>query len=215
MVKMESDIKKNISEFVKAAHMVGRYNLLNCSSGNMSQRLPDGKIMLSKSGSWLAELDQDEISICEVETGNILNDVKPTVENVFHRGIFNQREDVNTILHFQSPYATIIACSCKSYFNFNVIAEIPLYIRNIETVPYLVPGSAELAEAVINATKESDLVIMKNHGLVAVGKDYRDVIQKAKFFELACEIMINSNGQVNYLSDVDIENLDKYILKKS
>ena len=212
---MKSDINKNIDEFVKAAQMVGRYQLLNCSSGNMSQRLSDGQVMLSKSGSWLGELTDEEISICDIETGDILNDVKPTVENVFHRGILQQREDVNTILHFQSPYATIIACSCKSYFNFNVIAEVPLYIGNIETVPYLVPGSVELAEAVIDAASESNLVIMKNHGLVAIGKDYRDVIQKAKFFELACEIMINSNGQVNYLTDEDIADLDKYILKKS
>jgi len=212
---MEPSIKKNIEEFVKAAKMVGYYNLLNCSSGNLSQRISDGKILLSKSGSWLAEITDEEVSLCELASGKILNDVKPTVENLFHRGIMKQRDDVNTILHFQSPYATIIACSCKNYFNFNVIAEIPLYIGNIGTVPYLVPGSAELAAAVINATKESDMVIMRNHGLVAVGKDYRDVIQKAKFFELACEIMINSNGQVNYLNDEDISDLDKYILKKS
>jgi len=212
---MEPSIKKNIEEFVKAAKMVGYYNLLNCSSGNLSQRISDGKILLSKSGSWLAEITDEEVSLCELASGKILNDVKPTVENLFHRGIMKQRDDVNTILHFQSPYATIIACSCKDYFNFNVIAEIPLYIGNIGTVPYLVPGSAELAAAVINATKESDMVIMRNHGLVAVGKDYRDVIQKAKFFELACEIMINSNGQVNYLNDEDISDLDKYILKKS
>ncbi|MFA8342732.1 MAG: class II aldolase/adducin family protein, partial [Rhodothermaceae bacterium] len=198
---MESSIKKSINEFVNAAKMVGRYGLLNCSSGNMSQRLSDDKVLLSKSGSWLAELTDEEVSLCELSSGEILNDKKPTVENLFHRGIMEQREDVNTILHFQSPYATIIACSCKSYFNFNVIAEIPLYIGNIETVPYLVPGSAELADAVVNAAKESDMIIMKNHGLVTVGKDYRDVIQKARFFELACEIMINSNGQVNYLSE--------------
>lgn len=212
---MESDIKKKIDEFVDAANMVGRYKLINCSSGNMSQRLPENKIMLSKSGGWLAELTNDEVSLCDLDSGNILNDVKPTVENVFHRGIMKLREDVNTVLHFQSPYATIIACSCKSYFNFNVIAEIPLYIGKIETIPYIVPGSIQLAEAVINATEKSNLVIMKNHGLVAVGKDYRDVIQKAKFFELACEVMINSNGQVNYLSDEDIADLDKYILNKS
>lgn len=215
MVKMESDIKKKINEFVKAANKVGYYKLLNCSSGNMSQRLDEKKMLMSKSGSWLEELNENEVSICEIESGKVLNDIKPTVENVFHRGILNNREDVNTVLHFQSPYATIIACSCKSYFNFNVIAEVPIYIGSIDTVPYLVPGSIELAEAVINSAKTNNLIIMKNHGLVAVGKDYNDVIQKAKFFELACEIMIKSNGQVNYLTEADVENLNKYILKKT
>jgi ribulose-5-phosphate 4-epimerase/fuculose-1-phosphate aldolase len=34
------------------------------------------------------------------------------------------------------------------------------------------------------------MVIMKNHGLVTVGRDYDDAIQKAGFFELACQVLL-------------------------
>jgi ribulose-5-phosphate 4-epimerase/fuculose-1-phosphate aldolase len=38
-----------------------------------------------------------------------LNQKKPTVEIRFHSGIMRERDDVNWILHFQSPFATAVA----------------------------------------------------------------------------------------------------------
>jgi ribulose-5-phosphate 4-epimerase/fuculose-1-phosphate aldolase len=36
------------------------------------------------------------------------------------------------------------------------------------------------------------LAILKNHGLVSVGKDFNDAIQKAVFFEMACRIILTN-----------------------
>jgi len=49
-----------------------------------------------------------------------------------------------------------------------------------------------LAEAVADAFKDpqTHLAILKNHGLVTVGKDFNDAIQKAVFFEMACRILL-------------------------
>ena len=41
-----------------------------------------------------------------------------------------------------------------------------------------------------NAMKDSNIVILANHGLVTVGVDFNDAIQRAVFFELACQILI-------------------------
>ena len=58
-------------------------------------------------------------------------------------------------------------------------------------VDYLQPGSEELAEAVVSASEEHDMIIMRKHGAVTVGKDFNDAIQKAMFFELVCEVLIH------------------------
>ena len=46
----------------------------------------------------------------------------------------------------------------------------------------------------IDALKDSQshLAILKNHGLVTVGRDFNDTIQKAVFFELACRILLTN-----------------------
>lgn len=208
------DYKKEKQEFIKAAHKAAALNLMKCSSGNLSCRVDDDVVLLSKTGSWLSEITEEEISVCTISGGEILNKVKPTVENIFHRGILKNRPEMNVVLHFQSPNATTIACSSVKYFNFNIIAEIPLYIGEVGIVPYLVPGSPKLAEAVIEAGKKNGLIIMKSHGLVTMGKDFNDAIQKACFFELACDILFRSGGQVNYLKEDDIKELEKFYKKK-
>ena len=106
---MQTDASQ-IDAFVAAAHKAGRYGLVTCSSGNLSRRVTADRLMLSASRSWLAELTPQQVAVCELSSGNVLNDVKPTVESVFHRGILKARPEVNVVLHFQSPYATAIAC---------------------------------------------------------------------------------------------------------
>ena len=58
----------------------------------------------------------------------------------------------------------------------------------------LPPGSAELAQATIDALADSQthIAVLKNHGLVSVGTDFNDAIQKATFFEMACRIILTN-----------------------
>ena len=63
---------------------------------------------------------------------------------------------------------------------------------------HLPPGSSQLAQAVIDVFKDTQtqLAILKNHGVVTVGKDFNDAIQRAVFFEMACQILqINPNAK--------------------
>ena len=195
-----------LEEFVSACHKAAKYNLVKCSSGNMSWQISESLALLSASSSWLSELSQDQVSVCQIQSGQCVNGINPTCESVFHLGILKNRLQHNVVLHFQSPYATAIACGDPSVYNFNVIIEIPVYIGKPAVVEYYPPGSQELADAVINAMKDHDLAILKNHGLVTVGKNFDDAIQKAVFFELACKILLTQSKpetlteeQVDYL----------------
>ena len=99
-----------IEEFVRQARRVGAAGLTICSSGNLSWRLDNDEVLLSGTGSWVPELTPDRVSVCRLSTGEILNGVKPSMESVFHMGVLRNRPDMNVVLHFQSPYATTIAC---------------------------------------------------------------------------------------------------------
>lgn len=100
---------EHIEEFVKQAHRVGDAGLTVCSSGNLSWRVGD-EVLVSGTGSWVPSLTKDKVAVCRLETGEILNGVKPSMESVFHLGVLRGRPDVNVVLHFQSPYATAVAC---------------------------------------------------------------------------------------------------------
>ena len=79
--------------------------------------------------------------------------------------------------------------------DFNVTLEGPLYVgREIPVVPFLPPGSDELAAAVVEALADHDIVLMSNHGQVACGKDFPETFRRAVFFEMACRIIVLSRG---------------------
>ena len=183
-----------------ACHKAASHGLLRYSSGNLSWRVGDGRMLVTRTRSWLGRLTEDDIAVCAIEDGASLNGVKPTVEVRFHAGILRTRPDVNVVLHYQSPCATALACQKKTRVNYNVIPEIPFYIGPVGQVPYLPPGSPELADAVTAAMATHDLAMMVNHGQVTVARDFDHAIQNAGFFELACEIILVSGNNVNALS---------------
>lgn len=185
--------EEKISEFVAACRKACECGLLRYSSGNLSCRLDDELVAVSASRSWLGEMTADDVVICRLADGEIIGGREPTVESGFHLGTLRCREDMDVVLHFQSAFATAIACGDAKEYNFNVIPEVPVYIGEIGYVDYLPPGSKELADAVVSAMEGHDLAILQNHGQVVVGKDFRDVIQKAGFFELACEILMRQD----------------------
>ena len=117
------------------------------------------------------------------------------MEAGFHLGTMRKRPEVGCVLHFQSPCATVVACMKDKPKDFNVTLEGPLYVgREIPVVPFLPPGSDELAAAVVEALADHDIVLMSNHGQAACGKDFRDTLRRAVFFEMACRIIVLSRG---------------------
>jgi ribulose-5-phosphate 4-epimerase/fuculose-1-phosphate aldolase len=202
--------------FVAQARRVGAAGLTLCSSGNLSWRVADDEALVSSTGSWLPELTADKVTLCRISDGAVLDGLKPSMESSFHLGVMRARPDVGVVLHFQSTYATAVACMKKKPANFNVTAEVPCYLgREIPVLPYFRPGSPELAAAVTEAMRTHDCVLLANHGQVVCGRDFDDAFQKAMFFEMACGIIVNAGADnYNTLTDAEIDDLDKYILGK-
>ena len=97
--------------------------------------------------------------------------------------------------------ATTIACSKKLYRDFFVIPEIPYYIGSIGIIPYKDPGSVNLVKAVTSAIRKHNLLILKNHGQIVTGRDFREAIQRAAFLEFASGIILHAGGRVRVLSE--------------
>lgn len=205
---------EQIGTFVAQAHRVGAAGLTVCSSGNLSWRIGD-EVLISGTGSWVPSLEREKVSVCRLSTGEVLNGVKPSMESGFHLGVLRERPDVDVVLHFQSPYATAVACMKEHPADFNVTAEVPCHVgREIPAIPYYRPGSPELAHAVVTAMRDHNSILLLKHGQVVCGKDFNQAFERAMFFEMACRIIIQSGGAYTVLTPAEIADLDTYILGK-
>ena len=174
---------------------IAEEGLVKASSGNYSYRstLNDKNMFITATGLWFKHARKEDIIECDIKSRKPIDkDQHPSSEIEFHARIYETRNDVRVIIHCQPVHSTIIACSSFENINFNVIPEIPYYIKHIGHIEYIRPGTLELAEAVEKEIKNNDLIIMKNHGLIVVGMSHWEVLQRAIFFELACEIIVKS-----------------------
>ena len=203
-----------IQEFLRQAHRVGDAGLTLCSSGNISWRIGD-EALVSGTGSWVPTLPKEKVAVCRVADGEVLNGVKPSMESGFHLGVLRERPDCDVVLHFQSKYATVVSCMQETPKDFNVTAEVPCHVgREIPVIPYFRPGSPELAEAVKAALKDHNSALMLKHGQVVCGKTFDEVFERAMFFEMACRIIVLSQGHYKTLTPEEIDDLEAYVLGK-
>jgi ribulose-5-phosphate 4-epimerase/fuculose-1-phosphate aldolase len=201
----------HLRAFVDAAHRIGTHQLLLCSSGNLSWRINEQTLLISQTGSWLPYLTKDQICIANMLDGVVLNNVKPSMDSGFHFGVLRERKDINVVLHFQSLYATTLACLPDPPTNFNVVNEVPVYIGPIAMLDYICPGSPEIGRMVTDTMRRHNLVVLRNHGQVVVGRNFDEVIQRALFFELACGIIMRSHNQAIRLTDEQVREMNKYM----
>ncbi len=205
---------KEIEEFVAQARRVGAAGLTQCSSGNLSWRRGD-VALVTGTGSWVPDLRRENVSTLRIADGERVDGPRPSMESHFHLGVMRRRPDVGVVLHFQSEYATAVSCMKEKPTDFNVTAEIPCHVgKEIPVIPYLRPGSPELASAVVEALSDHDSVLLTNHGQVVCGRDFDEVFERAVFFEMACRIIVQTGGKYSVLPPSAIDDLEVYVLGK-
>jgi ribulose-5-phosphate 4-epimerase/fuculose-1-phosphate aldolase len=193
---MKKVSRELVARFVRACRQAAGYGLMRCSSGNLSMRAGGDRLLVKASRSWMARVGPGDVSLCKISDGSLLEGPTPSVEIGFHAGILKARPDVNVVMHFQTPCATALACRKSKNINYFVIPEIPFYVGPVGRVPYLPPGSKELARAVTEVMRDHDMVVMGNHGQVTVARDVDHAVQNAVFFELASEMILRAGADL-------------------
>ena len=195
-----------VTDLIEAGQFASSHNLMVSSCGNLSMRVSEDAFAITASGSHLGQLSAADIALCSLNNPQDYDGPRPSIETSFHQKIFNVRDDVGAILHFQSPFATALACSEEPAFNLNFIPEIPAYIKKVSLVPWFAPGSEDLALAVRAAASDQEchIIVLGNHGQIALGKDLKQMMRNAQFFELACQIATCSKAPLRRFTEQEL-----------
>ena len=176
-------MKKYIQEIIDTGNNIYNKNLISGKSGNISSRINAASgdiIAITPTLKSLAGLKAEDIVLIDLD-GNILSDGKPSSEVNMHLEIYKKRDDVNAIVHTHSPYASGFAFSDKKIKRLEGFGEIKKpYLPSIE---YEKPGSSELAESASKGIGDSDVLVLKNHGVICVGENLKEAESLAVFVE--------------------------------
>lgn len=155
-------------KIIKAAYTLKKIGLLPGASGNISIRYKD-KIFITPSGISKDTLKIKDISIIDINN-RFINNIKPSSEYRLHTQIYKTRSDINAIIHTHPPY-TIAYSFFKQKINYNLTAEFSTIIKKISFCPYIKPQTIELARYAAKCSLKSDIIVLKNHGLLCLSKD--------------------------------------------
>ena len=144
-------------------------------SGNHSVRMQNKKWMcITPSGIPRYNLQEEDLVKVHLETGKVLGRLKPSIEWYMHVSIYKKLGKVNAIVHTHSPYTLGIAISVIDKFQ-HIIEEAKIVVGNPVIIPNKPSGSTDLANMVSEAFGQRGeklrAVIIKNHGVVAVGSN--------------------------------------------
>ncbi|MHA1302969.1 MAG: class II aldolase/adducin family protein [Candidatus Heimdallarchaeaceae archaeon] len=135
-------------------------------TGNISARLSDG-LLISATRAPLKNLrvPQDLSKVVSNTLGDIIRyygENIPSSETPMHMIIYQNRPDVRYCLHLHIP-------------NLPKLQLLNRYPITHESYSY---GTWELAREASNALGSNDFVILRDHGIVAVGNDLGEIVKK-------------------------------------
>jgi len=139
------------------------------SSGNLSFREKKTENAFIITGSRIGlkhDLTDDKfvrVHACSIEKNSVYasGKIEPSSESLMHFAIYNQRKEINAIFHGHSPEILAHSSGLK----------LPVTHRE---EPY---GSVKLAKSVLEVLEDHSVIIVKNHGFVALGKTMEEAGQ--------------------------------------
>ncbi|HIS88604.1 TPA: class II aldolase/adducin family protein [Candidatus Avigastranaerophilus faecigallinarum] len=197
--------KEDIIEIGKRLYLK---NLTVATSGNISIKT-DKCIYITASGSSLGALKKEDIVLTDLD-GNEISQGKASSEKKLHVAIYRLRPEINAIIHTHPVYLTSFA-SCHKALKEPIMSENILYFEDIPVAKYAMPSSDELVKNTIKHLKKRDVVMMANHGAIAIAANLEDAFAKIETAEYYAQVTLNTHiiGKPKYLSDEDISDLLK------
>ena len=176
-------MKNVVKSVIEVSEYVFERGLVSGKAGNVSVRFKnDGKdvVAITPTLKSLADLKEEDIVLID-ENGKNLTKGKPSSEYNMHLAIYREKPEITGIVHTHSPYATGFAFSDKKIKRLEGFGAIKS--EYLKEIPYEKPGSIELAESAAEALKNEDVIILKNHGVIATGETVEEAGALVEFTE--------------------------------
>lgn len=183
--------------------------LTTCSGGNLSMRLDEKHIIITPSSLDKALITTDQIGLMTLDGENLTPHLKPSIETGMHINAYKARPDIKAVVHAHPVTATSFAAMDKE-ININLTGEAYVVILKIAYAPYILMGTEELAKVVADKLKDSNVVIMKNHGITTVGPTLLSAFDKMEVLEGAAQMTLNAQI-MNSVRPMSQENLEELL----
>jgi L-fuculose-phosphate aldolase len=171
--------------------------------GHVTARLPNdsGNFLMKPHDFGLEEITPENLITVNLEGEKVAGESKRHIEVFIHSEILRARPDLGAVVHTHAPYA--VAFSALGRPLQGVGHEGALFHNGIpvfsETADLIIDQTR--GKAVARALADSDVLIMRNHGIVTAGRTIEEATVLALYLERACraQLMVESCGGARHV----------------
>jgi len=186
--------------------------LIRLSAGNISARTSDGNVAITPAGIKYDVLTPDQIAIVDLRGNHIDGPCRASSETPMHTAILRNLPEVGAVCHTHSPYAMTFAVLGKEIPLINL--ELLVCGAPIPVAEWACPGSAGAGEVTVDIFKSRPnlkIMLLRNHGLVAIGKNLGQAFELAFDAEIGAQVYYQALqlGTPATITDAQVEEIFK------
>ncbi|MCL6624090.1 MAG: class II aldolase/adducin family protein, partial [Fimbriimonadales bacterium] len=181
----ELELRRHIC---RVARRLWARGLIGATEGNISCRLGEERLLVTPSGKIKADLVIDDIVLTDLK-GRPLQGKNPTSEWALHASIYRHRPDCFAIVHAHPPYATALALAGKTIPD-NISPEAGIVLGSVALVPFAIPGTQAMGEAIVPYLSKHKTFLLQNHGAVTLGSDLEGAYCRMETLERVARVYI-------------------------
>lgn len=202
----EEDLRRRLAEVCWKLYARG---YVVATDGNVSCRLPDGRLLVTPSGFCKGDLRPGDFVFTDL-SGAPLDPraPRPSGEIRLHVAAYEERADISCVLHAH-PRTAVAFSLAGVELAACLLPEIVIGVGDIGTAPYATPTTQRAADAIRGLVKTCDAIILDRHGSVSVGPTIEHAYRNLERLEWAAEVtkMARDLGGVKALPKGEVERL--------
>ena len=188
--------------------LLNQRGFITATSGNISYKVDEDKILITTHNCYLGHLKEKDILLVNLKGDLIEGEGEITSEKVLHLDIHNKFKDIRVVLHAH-PTATV--AFFHFFKNLDIFSfEARFYLASLKVIPQDTPTVID-TKPILEALEVSNIVVLKNHGVISIGKDFKSSFGLIELLEEQSKINLLLNKQISILKN---ENEKETILKE-
>jgi L-fuculose-phosphate aldolase len=203
--KTEYELKEQMCEIGRRIYNRG---FAAANDGNITVRLNEREYLCTPTMVSKGYMKPEDICRVDAKGVQLAGKRKRTSEVMLHLSVYNQRPDINGVVHCHPPHATAFAVAHEPIPKC-VLPEVEVFLGEVPIAVYETPGGQSFADTVIPFAKDANTILLANHGTITFGPDLENAYFNTEIIDAYCRILILSRqlGRVNYFSEQQTKEL--------
>lgn len=192
-------------EIVTVCRRLYDRGLIAGQDGNVSVRLDGEHILVTPAGLSKVDVTADSLVELTLDGSPVTLGRSASSEVGMHLCIYRARPDVRAVVHAHPPVATAFGVAGRDFMDA-VLPEVIFHLGSVPLVPFALPGTPALGEAMAPYLAEHDAFLLASHGATTVGPSLRLAHQRMESLEHAARILHAASmiGSPARLRDEDV-----------